>query len=268
MYRVVSDSKIMIRFFYNTYIKAVKEEDYVIPKHKFDFSPYPTLEHRRLKFDVLSDVYGVLLNETKEGNATSIEIQDASENRIKLKLWGQCSTIYNQQKANLGDECKLFFIVVTSTLDLYCYCLAEVKEVMSELPWYNPSCPDCNKKPKKGIHDFFCEKCNKSIINPTLVYRLELLVEDSTGTIILTMFNDEVKKMTKQEANTLYDAHAEQDDNDEDYNPVPSLLQNVFEGKIFAFKLKIDSFNHDNRRKQTFTIVKVLDKMSLEVDYL
>ncbi|KAK9682349.1 hypothetical protein RND81_10G067100 [Saponaria officinalis] len=54
MYRVVSDSKIMIKFFYNTYIKAVKEEDYAIPKHKFDFSPYPTLEQRRLKFDVLS----------------------------------------------------------------------------------------------------------------------------------------------------------------------------------------------------------------------
>ncbi|KAK9725261.1 hypothetical protein RND81_05G132500 [Saponaria officinalis] len=181
MYLVVSDNKIMIRFFYNTYIKAVKEEDYVISKHKFDFSPYPTLEHRHLKFDFLSDVYGVLLNETKEGNATSIEIQDASEKNNEIIVGnvevGDDNDMFAKKKDILTiiNHCKEPY-----EKDLYCYCLAEVKEVMSELPWYNPSCPDCNKKLKKGIHDFFCEKCNKSIINPTLVYRLELLVEDNT----------------------------------------------------------------------------------------
>ncbi|XP_074300933.1 replication protein A 70 kDa DNA-binding subunit D-like [Silene latifolia] len=336
-YRVVSDSKIMLKFQFSTRIKKIASGSSVIPRHGFDFVSFNTLEQRRLKPEVLTDVYGFLVSESVEKDSTAIEIRDKSENIIKLKLWKQFIVAYNKQMKGYRGQSHII-IVVTSTLvkgyntasmkldtsssskvyinldfpeinelksllrekkeeiflstsssqnsdilkkdistiinhcklpyekNEICFCQATVKEVMGELPWYNPSCPDCNRKPKTVSKGFFYGYCTKPVEKPLTVYRLELLVEDASGITIFTMFNDEAKRMVGQDANTLFDSHPEQDPSSEDYDFIPSLLRNTFEDKTFVFKVKIDRFNHHNikKNKQTFVVMKVIESISSE----
>ncbi|XP_074301640.1 replication protein A 70 kDa DNA-binding subunit E-like [Silene latifolia] len=53
-YRVVSDSKIMLKFQFSTYIKKITSESCTIPRHRFDFVSFKTLEQLRLKPEVLT----------------------------------------------------------------------------------------------------------------------------------------------------------------------------------------------------------------------
>ncbi|KAK9669077.1 hypothetical protein RND81_13G107500 [Saponaria officinalis] len=53
-YRVVSDSKIMIKFFFNTFAKSFEKDDTNIPIHKFDFIHYHNLDHRRENHSILT----------------------------------------------------------------------------------------------------------------------------------------------------------------------------------------------------------------------
>ncbi|XP_074297041.1 uncharacterized protein LOC141627715 [Silene latifolia] len=115
LYRVVSDSKIMLKFQFSTYIKKITSESCTIPRHRFDFVSFKTLEQRQLKPEVLTDVYGVLVNESVDKDSTAIEIREKSENIIKLKLWRQFSVDYSEQMKEHRGQCNII-IVVTSTL--------------------------------------------------------------------------------------------------------------------------------------------------------
>ncbi|XP_074318631.1 uncharacterized protein LOC141655450 [Silene latifolia] len=114
-YRVVSESKIMLKFQFNTYIKKITSESSTISRHRFDFVLFSTLEQRRLKPDVLTDVYGILVNESVEKDSTAIEIRDKSGNIIKLKLWRQFSVDFNEQIKEYRGQPNII-VVVTSTL--------------------------------------------------------------------------------------------------------------------------------------------------------
>ncbi|XP_074277649.1 uncharacterized protein LOC141601279 [Silene latifolia] len=79
LYRVVSESKIMLKFQFSTCIKKIAS----------------------------GNVYGVLMNESVEKDSTAIEIRDKSENIIKLKLWRHFSADYNEQMKEYRASMKL-----------------------------------------------------------------------------------------------------------------------------------------------------------------
>ncbi|XP_074303822.1 uncharacterized protein LOC141638317 [Silene latifolia] len=56
MYRVVSDNKIMLKFFYSTFAKAMALEDSTIPIYRFDFIPYDNLDQRRDNHYILTGI--------------------------------------------------------------------------------------------------------------------------------------------------------------------------------------------------------------------
>ncbi|XP_074300805.1 uncharacterized protein LOC141632128 [Silene latifolia] len=115
-YRVVSDNKIMLSFIYETHVKIINNDITPIPYHKFDLMHFHKLESRRQKDFVLSDVIGVLVKEHGENNDIMIEIEDRSKQRLKVKLWNQCTQDYFKQKKKLEAKgCKIFIIVITST---------------------------------------------------------------------------------------------------------------------------------------------------------
>ncbi|XP_074291254.1 uncharacterized protein LOC141618029 [Silene latifolia] len=273
-YRVVSESKVMLKFQFNTYIKKITSESSTIPRHSgniiklklwrqfsVDFNEQIKEYRATMKLDTSSSSKVYINLDFPEVNELKSLLRENREEIFVRSVSSQGSNILKKDISTIINHCKLPY-----EKNEICYCQATVKEVMGELPWYNPSCPDCNRKPKTVSKGFFCEYCNKPVENLLTVYRLELLVEDVSGTTILTMFNDEAKKMIGQEATTLFDSHPEQDPSSEDYDYIPSLLRNTFEDKTFVFKVKIDKFNHQNRKnkKQTFAVMKVLDNNSNE----
>ncbi|KAK9726131.1 hypothetical protein RND81_05G192200, partial [Saponaria officinalis] len=133
--------------------------------------------------------------------------------------------------------------------------------INTKSPWYYNSCLDCTQKPLERATDFWCFKCSKAIEKQLIRHRIELCVEDKTGTTIFTILDSEAKKLIGQDAMTLYDDHLSKvDEDDEDASPIPELLQSSFIGKEFLFKLKITNYNHDPKNRQTFTLIKIMDK--------
>ncbi|KAK9666082.1 hypothetical protein RND81_14G159300, partial [Saponaria officinalis] len=178
------------------------------------------------------------------------EIGDAEINHQKEISWDKrdIETILNRCKSKYEK-------------DVIVYCLAKVSRINTKSPWYYNSCLDCTQKPLKRATDFWCFKCSKAIEKQLIRYRIELCVEDKTETTIFTILDSEAKKLIGQDAMTLYDDHLSKiDEDDEDTSPIPELIQSSFIGKEFLFKLKITNYNHDPRNRQTFTLIKIMDK--------
>ncbi|KAK9733123.1 hypothetical protein RND81_04G045200 [Saponaria officinalis] len=56
--------------------RVVGDKDITIPLHRFDFVQFHHLDHRRDNHYVLTDLYGVIVNEIEKANYFAIEIED------------------------------------------------------------------------------------------------------------------------------------------------------------------------------------------------
>ncbi|XP_074290962.1 replication protein A 70 kDa DNA-binding subunit D-like [Silene latifolia] len=115
-YRVVSDSKIMLNFQFDTFVKMVNEGENIIPKHRFDFMPFDLFDQRRNNFTVLSDIFGRIVDEFGTDSDKEIEIEDQGGKRVRVKLWSRCSIDYTEQKKKLAVENKLKIVTITSIM--------------------------------------------------------------------------------------------------------------------------------------------------------
>ncbi|XP_074318351.1 replication protein A 70 kDa DNA-binding subunit A-like [Silene latifolia] len=115
-YRVVSDNKIMLKFFYSTFAKAMALEDSTIPIHRFDFVPFDNLDHRRDNHYILTDLYGVVIDEKPGNNCFAIEIENEVGDRVRITLWDQCLANYHLQKEKLTGSNVPTVAVVTSLI--------------------------------------------------------------------------------------------------------------------------------------------------------
>ncbi|EMD45158.1 replication protein A 70 kDa DNA-binding subunit [Entamoeba histolytica HM-3:IMSS] len=116
------------------------------------------------------------------------------------------------------------------------------------------SCPDCKKKIVEG--STFCEKCQKDI-QPMRRFIVRASIADSTSSIWVTIFDEEMKKIIGKSADEMYEIN-EQDS---------ELFENLFKQLTFIecrFHLicKKDEYNGETRTRFTVNFIQVLDNIA------
>ncbi|MED6159660.1 hypothetical protein PIB30_117651 [Stylosanthes scabra] len=95
-----------------------------------------------------------------------------------------------------GGACTITSIddVMNLTEETSCWILAKIMSVESTPnSWCYLSCHRCFKKVQEVKNGYQCLRCKRMIAEPSLRYRLHLIVADSTGCLNLMMWNDEAK---------------------------------------------------------------------------
>ncbi|PWA91999.1 nucleic acid-binding, OB-fold, Replication protein A, OB domain protein [Artemisia annua] len=129
-----------------------------------------------------------------------------------------------------------------------------VYAINEEEGWWYLGCGKCKKKVVKasdivdvgsetpgkqvgGPTEWYCTKCLVVVQSLKSVFRLQVRVQDATGTCSLSLFNDEVQAIADRSAYQLCDKYGK---TDSEFVP-PEITKIV--GTKFAFKVFMDKFN-------------------------
>ncbi|CAI9286690.1 unnamed protein product [Lactuca saligna] len=135
-----------------------------------------------------------------------------------------------------------------------------IKGIRQNIRWYYLACSNCKKSAKEkesstdkvdGSHEvaeivtYECAnlKCKNIKISVIPRFKIPLRVQDNTGTLTLTLFDQEAKKLFKYTAKELYDKNKKLGNNLELY---PMELKVVLDRKL-AIKIDITRYNVDNK---------------------
>ncbi|KAK9057679.1 hypothetical protein SSX86_022515 [Deinandra increscens subsp. villosa] len=146
--------------------------------------------------------------------------------------------------------------------------LGTFKCLMEGTEWWYRSCKLCNKAIERFLkadatitsddmwyYEHKVEgKCDNSKIEPTIKFMMLIKVQDGTGSVILTLFDKEVRRLLKVTAAELVARIVEQ-------GKPPVEFESLF-GKRLAMKIDISSFNIQHEYRY-FTIEKLTDKESI-----
>ncbi|KAJ0461671.1 putative nucleic acid-binding, replication factor A [Helianthus annuus] len=132
-----------------------------------------------------------------------------------------------------------------------------VQMISEGLPWYYFACKACNKKVFKKVVDdtptvdvlvdeedvYECKTatCKDTVIQYTERLKIPLTVQDSSGTVSLTLFDRDACRILKTTAAKLIEKHVAGGDK----GPYPDEFESLL-GKKFAFKIDISEFNIEN----------------------
>ncbi|GJU62459.1 T-complex protein 1 subunit theta [Tanacetum coccineum] len=92
------------------------------------------------------------------------------------------------------------------------------------------------KKPN-GPNDWWCRKCNAWVALIKSQFRLQIRVQDETGTMSLSLFNDEVQVLVGRSAYQLCEKYAKSESD----GSIPTKITNLI-GNKYAFKVAIDDY--------------------------
>ncbi|XP_076919596.1 uncharacterized protein LOC143580468 [Bidens hawaiensis] len=210
-------------------------------------------------------------------NSDIVEITSFRNSLLQNSAGSSCSTQSSRLSGmflSLYDE----YVVGSEFVNIAEITLNEVKSVVivgtvrmiqEELLWYYFACKTCHKKVTKkcdsdehtvgvlvdqeDVFKFKTETCNNTVIEVVERLKLPLVVQDSTGSVSLTVFDREASKILNTSAKALVDKHAAGGDK--------ALYPDEFDvlvGKKFAFRIDITDFNQKNNF-WIFGVSKVID---------
>ncbi|KAF5754098.1 putative nucleic acid-binding, replication factor A [Helianthus annuus] len=129
-----------------------------------------------------------------------------------------------------------------------------VQMISEDLPWYYFACKTCNKKvfPKvtndtptvgvlvdeEEVYECKTKTCKDTVIQYTKRLKIPLTVQDSSGTVSLTLFDRDACRILNTTAANLIEKHVAGGDKGLYPDEFEALL-----GKKFAFKIDISEFN-------------------------
>ncbi|PWA50531.1 nucleic acid-binding, OB-fold protein [Artemisia annua] len=97
---------------------------------------------------------------------------------------------------------------------------------------------DTPPKPVGGPTEWWCSKCGAVVTSLKTQFRLQIRVQNATGTCSVSLFNDEVLAFADRSAYQLQDKYAKVTDSDF----VPPEIKSIV-GSKFSFKVVMDSYN-------------------------
>ncbi|PWA52086.1 replication protein A 70 kDa DNA-binding subunit B [Artemisia annua] len=130
--------------------------------------------------------------------------------------------------------------------------------IQEEEGWWYLGCRKCSKKVVKGER-WRCTKCNEIVKGIKSIFRLQVRVQDESGTMSLSLFNDEVQSLTGRSAYQLCEKYGLKS---ADQQVFPKEITELV-GKRLAFKVSIDEYN----QKKMLPVFTVL-RLSADVDIL
>ncbi|WOH08102.1 hypothetical protein DCAR_0727539 [Daucus carota subsp. sativus] len=113
---------------------------------------------------------------------------------------------------------------------------ATITAINNNYGWYYVSCKSCVRKAvlKEGV--YVCNACDKTVDYPLTLFRVNVQVEDPTGSTTVVLFNAAVERLLDVSARKIVNAMAPGD------TSVPAELQPLL-GREFVFKLKLNKYN-------------------------
>ncbi|KAJ0509162.1 putative nucleic acid-binding, replication factor A [Helianthus annuus] len=167
-------------------------------------------------------------------------------------------TFYPIGSLNSIDTVK--FVVIVGT----------IKSFASNNEWFYNACTSCNKKVSTisvvkekqegtdGFEEVTILECKTDVCNTRTVssiprIRLSIRVQDCTGIVTLTLFEREVTKLLKVNANQLLDNNIELA-NEGNFPKELNVLLNM----KFAFKIVVSSFN-TSKKSDGYSVSKMTD---------
>ncbi|CAI9261410.1 unnamed protein product [Lactuca saligna] len=149
--------------------------------------------------------------------------------------------------------------------------VASVVNIRQNLPWYYEACKKCGKKiipvPKtnhsytnpEGISETMVVECtNAQCKKSEFQYIISINVQDCTGTIGLTLFDREARRLLNISAYELKKIHDATGDSDALF---PMQL-NVLKNRKFGFVVDITEYNVNNYNN-IYTVLRVTEDMSI-----
>ncbi|KAK1389588.1 hypothetical protein POM88_017766 [Heracleum sosnowskyi] len=113
---------------------------------------------------------------------------------------------------------------------------ARITAINNHSGWYYVSCKSCVRKavPRDGV--YICNGCGEPVDYPLALFRVNVQVEDDSGSTSLVLFNSTVERLLDISAKKLINKMPPGD------TSVPSELQPLL-GKELVFKLKLNKYN-------------------------
>ncbi|KAJ0822626.1 putative nucleic acid-binding, replication factor A [Helianthus annuus] len=207
----------------------------------------------------------------------------SSNKQIFVTLWdGYADQIMEYESNNRGEKNVVVIIQFGKyrfwggivLLQIYCtrfvVIVGTIKSFASNNEWFYNACTNCNKKVSTvtvvkekqdgtdGSEEVTVLECKTDICNTRTVtsiprIRLYIRVQDCTGIVSLTLFEREVTKLLKVNANQLLDNNIELANEGSFPNELNSLLN-----MKFAFKIAVSSFNI-SKKSDGYSVSKMTD---------
>ncbi|KAK1399075.1 hypothetical protein POM88_008938 [Heracleum sosnowskyi] len=113
---------------------------------------------------------------------------------------------------------------------------ARITAINNHSGWYYVSCKSCVRKavPRDGV--YICNGCGEPVDYPLTLFRVNVQVEDDSGSTSLVLFNSTVERLLDISAKKLINKMPPGD------TSVPYELQPLL-GKELVFKLKLNKYN-------------------------
>ncbi|GKC60761.1 replication protein A 70 kDa DNA-binding subunit B, partial [Tanacetum coccineum] len=131
--------------------------------------------------------------------------------------------------------------------------------IHEEEGWWYIGCRSCKKKVirEKDMIDLEAEMPKKSASGKDDWFRLQVRVQDETGTMSLTLWNDEVQAIVDKLAYHLCHKYSKVEQNDH----LPAEIK-ALTGKKYAFKVSIDAYNV-KKLLPVFTVLHMSDDLEI-----
>uniref|UniRef100_A0A162AIX6 Replication factor A C-terminal domain-containing protein n=2 Tax=Daucus carota subsp. sativus TaxID=79200 RepID=A0A162AIX6_DAUCS len=135
-----------------------------------------------------------------------------------------------------------------------------ITAVNTRFGWYYVSCKSCVKKatPVDGV--YVCAEGKKPVDYPLHMFRINLQVEDDTGTTTVVLFNNTAERLLDTSVKKLINKMSPGD------NSPPAELQTLL-GKQFVFKLALNKYNWVDGRQDYGVAAVYVPVPDLEAAY-
>ncbi|PWA69999.1 cinnamoyl-CoA reductase 1 [Artemisia annua] len=285
-YRMVN-KPLRLSFLSNTIIEPCP--DFTGSIYVFDFRAFKTITDLQQEEDGQFDVIGHVVacddldnydKNGRSGKKKPLTLADAElfADKDQAKSDNTASRISTQSRHSTRDEFlnKLQFKNIVELLDVdqgkASVIVGTVIAIHEEEGWWYLGCRKCNKKVVKEsqfvdletetknkfgyqtANEWRCTKCDVIVTGIKTEYRLQLRVQDESGTISLSLFNDEVQAMVGRSAYQLCDKYGCKNAEDQNF---PKEITNLV-GKRYAFKVAIDEVNA-KKLLPVFTVLRLTD---------
>ncbi|PWA28987.1 replication protein A 70 kDa DNA-binding subunit B [Artemisia annua] len=147
--------------------------------------------------------------------------------------------------------------------------------IQEEEGWWYLGCKKCSKKVVKesefvdldddtkgksngSVDQLRCTKCNEIVKGIRSIFRLQVRVQDESGTMSLSLFNDEVQSLTGRSAYQLCEKYRLKS---ADQQVFPKEITDLV-GKRLAFKVSIDEYNQ-KKMLPVFTVLRLSDDVDI-----
>ncbi|KAL4625797.1 hypothetical protein ACB092_05G050300 [Castanea dentata] len=258
-YRPVHN-QLKILFNSTTSVSKFNGFDHSIPQSQFEFANYGTIASRCYDNTYLTDVIGILdyigaIEEIKtRGRPTKMrnikllleegEYQLSSTFATKLYI-----NLDIPEVAEIRNNIKLYKIDAIQVLkkkpvDLLVTCNAKIININNKYGWYYVACLICKTKVKQVKGVLWCERCKNQPKFAVPSYRIQVQVQDETGSTTFILFDKRVEKIISKTAKELAEMQEEK-------------FKKII-GNEYLFQLHLDEYNL-KYGKENYTVSKILE---------